>query len=409
MSDAQREEAYLNKMLNRGKDPDYVKKNVFGGGLEAARAKQNKPTTTDYYETEVSLPPPPTSPKYVPPPPKPKPYVPPPTHGAPRHNQAVGASYNYEKPDTTSYVPDMGISPEEAARREEERVAKSIGRFVAPKAGGGQTYAPPPSQYNAPSNTYYNSPTTHYNAPSHTQYNPPATTYYNAPKTIAHGDDFVYPAFKIGAISPVDNSCNILPITSLACDVNELYLGIRQNGKKIEFHRSVVQQGKPRKEVQTLTLPYQVTPSTTSATYYPNKNNGELAIRFGKEVPRGQNIESEVARFSVEGVVGSPKSSVQIAVDQASDHFTFRPAAPSAYLTDFTVLIVGSSLEFKSTYSYDDGDSIKTVNGKQTVNLPIPPTLDQIDVAGDTITLWQNRGGGPEKVVGDCDVYISLG
>jgi len=207
----------------------------------------------------------------------------------------------------------------------------------------------------------------------------------------------------------VDNSCNILPITSLACNVNELYLGIRQNGKKIEFHRAVIQQGKPRKEVQTLTLPYQVTPYTTSATYYPNKNNGELVIRLGKEVPRGQNMESEVARFRVQGVPGGPQTSVQIAVNQASDYFTFRPAAPTAYTTDFTVLIVGSSLEFKSTYSYNEGESTKTVNGKQTVNLPIPPRLDQIDVAGDTITLWPNRGGGPEKVVGDGDVNISLG
>jgi hypothetical protein len=163
-----------------------------------------------------------------------------------------------------------------------------------------------------------------------------------------------------------------------------------------------------------LNLPYQVTPQTTSAVYYRNRNNGELELRLGKQLAGadgGLSLEFEITRFTIPAQPGSTSSRVQFGVNQMPDHYIFSPGPASQYKTDFIVVLNGNALEFRSTHSFQEGDSVKTVNGKQTVNLPAPPSFDQIDVDGSTITVWPNRkkGGGTETIVPDSEVQIHLG
>jgi len=216
---------------------------------------------------------------------------------------------------------------------------------------------------------------------------------------------------QVGNITPTpDPSSNFLPITNMGVNLQDIHVTVLKNGKNLQVRRSVPDGGSIKNETKSLTLPYQVFPHTTGATYYPGKNNGELSVKLGKELPRGSSGEIEVARFSVPGVPGSSQDRVQINVTQESDHFVFRPGTPSPFETQFVVVISGSSFEFRSVHSFEEGNSVKTVNGKQTISLPMPPTRDQVDVDYDTITVWPNRGGsGIEEVVADFEVSVVLG
>jgi len=217
------------------------------------------------------------------------------------------------------------------------------------------------------------------------------------------------PDFNIGALTSIDGgSASLLPVTNLSCDVGQLYLGIRNNGKGAELRRNWVQNGMPKKEIQNFTLPYPVTSATVSATYFPNKNNGELLIRLGKQNANeggASTLEFEVARFTVLGYPASSSTRVQMQIEQPDDSIVFSPGPASKYTTEFVVILNGNRIEFRSTYSFEEGDTVKIINGKQSVDLPFPPTLDQIDVSGSTLTIW------PEKrsTVPDTDVLIRLG
>jgi len=142
-------------------------------------------------------------------------------------------------------------------------------------------------------------------------------------------------------------------------------------------------------------------------SYNPNKNGGELAVFFGKPVTHNSN-ENEVCRFTVHANPNSSESRVAIGVSQSPDHFLFRPERPSMYDTEFTVILSGSVLEFRSVCIFEDDEGTKTVNAKQTVQLPITPSLDQIESNGDQVTLWINRMTESSNV-GDFQVHISPG
>jgi len=222
-----------------------------------------------------------------------------------------------------------------------------------------------------------------------------------------HAEGHIYPEFQVGGLIPSEYA-NVLPITNLACDVSELYVGIRQSGQSIEFRRTVIQNGKSRKEIQNLSLPYPVTPQLVSAIYYPQKNGGELAIKLGKQMANaGGGATYELANFTVMAHPGTTSTRVTIGANQFPDSYVFTPGPGSQYNTDFTVVLSGSTLEFRSTYSCQEGDSLKTVNGKQSVQLPITPSLDQIDVSGSTITVYPLRTG--TAVVPDTDIPIRVG
>jgi len=420
-------------MMNRGKDPGYQKKVVFGGGLEAARAQQGG--------GPVKKPAP--APATAPAPPKvaPKPqhtYVPPPLECEVVELDLPGPTYhNYQPPALVQEKPINLVLNEEAIQKEEERMNKSIGRFTAPKSAltpgvqqppptyynlSGQTsshtghqpsYNAPSQQYNAPSQQY-NAPSQQYNAPSQ-QYHPPPAQSYGAPKASQHSGgnfhlDHTIP-MQVGNITPSSEpSANYLPITNIGVNIGDIHVAVHKNGKNLLVKRHVPDGGQIKTETKSLTLPYQVFPHTTGATYFPGRSNGELSIKLGQELPSGNTSEVEVARFTVFGAPGSQVERVQINVAQEPDHFVFSPGQPSAYDTQFVVVLAGSSFEFRSVYSFEDGPALKTVNGKQTVQLPIPPRLDQVDVSNDVVTVWPNRGeSGAERVVADFDIYVELG
>jgi len=220
-----------------------------------------------------------------------------------------------------------------------------------------------------------------------------------------------YPEFSVGELTPVENGAsNILPITNLGCSVDELYLGIRRNGKQLEFRRSVIQNGFPRTEVQSFALPFPINQRTCTATYFPTKNGGELVIRLGKNSPTANNQnELQVSTFRVYAAQ-TAKERVAFEIDQKSDFFAFNPV-PSKYDTDITVVVIGSKLEFRTTFSYPEKGIITTINGKQTVNLPFIPRIDQFEIFTQfsgvkSVKIWHSRS---DEDVSDCDVQIALG
>jgi len=448
-NEADREEAYLNKMLNRGKDSNQTKQRVFGGGLEAARVREQGGGPTF-----VAAPPPPppqqvsrgtgsytTTTAYNRPPPgrtnsnssqsQPRYYAP------PLQAEVVELSLpphpgRWEPPDETSIALNSGISKEELARREEERVGKSIGKFaIAPR---GDSVPSPPQQHKG-NTTTTRSPAygggqqshTSYGGPSHPPSHGGSSGGYGGPApppshggggygghsqssahtNVSHGGDYTYPEWQIGVITAVDNNSTVLPLSPFGCNAHEISVHVRQNGKVLEIKRSVVQKGAPRNETKNITLPFQVFHATTSATYNANKNGGELSIFFGKPVTTNSS-ENEVCRFTVYHNPSSNESRVAIGVSQSADHFLFRPERPSMYDTEFTVVLAGSVLEFRSVCIYEDDEGTKTVNAKQTVQLPITPSLDQIESNGDQVTLWVNRTAESSNV-GDFQVHISPG
>jgi hypothetical protein len=207
----------------------------------------------------------------------------------------------------------------------------------------------------------------------------------------------------------VDNNTTVLPLSPMGCNAHELSLHVRQNGKQLEVRRSVTQKGAPRSEQKNINLPFQVFASSTTASYNPNKNGGELAIFFGKPAASGgPGRETEICQFTVYGSPSQNDTRVAIGVSQNPDHFIFRPERPCMYDTTFTVVLSGSVLEFRSVTIFEDDEGMKTLNAKQTVNLPITPTIDQIEANGDQVILWVNRTV-ENSSVGDFEVHISAG
>jgi len=68
-------------------------------------------------------------------------------------------------------------------------------------------------------------------------------------------------------------------------------------------------------------------------------------------------------------------------------------------------------LEFRTTFSYPEKGIITTINGKQTVNLPFIPRIDQFEIFTQfsgvkSVKIWHSRS---DEDVSDCDVQIALG
>jgi hypothetical protein len=335
------------------------------------------------------------------------------------------SSWDPPQHDESSIALNSGISRDELARREEERLGKNIGKFAMPPPpqppGGGYggpktttTAAPRSGGAQPPSygGGSYGQQTSHYSPP------PPPPSHgggygghspSSGHSTVYRDSDYTYPDFQIGSIAPVDNNTTVLPLAPFGCNHNELELHVRQNGKQLEVRRSVVQKGLPRNEIKNINLPFQVFQHTTTATYNPNKNGGELCIFFGKPQTHSGSSESEICRFTVYADPSSSDKRVPIGVTQSPDSFLFKPERPSMYDTDFTVVLTGSILEFRSVCIFEDDEGTKTVNAKQTVNLPITPAFDQIEPNGDQVTVWINPRSSETSSVADFEIRISSG
>jgi len=229
----------------------------------------------------------------------------------------------------------------------------------------------------------------------------------NSPKSA----NSTYPQFRVGKLeSAGDGTGNILPISDLACQLQELTITLKNEGKAIEFRRNITENDKPKVEGQVFNLPYQVSGNTCTAKYYPDEGNGTLKIRLGKiitgQAPRGEHV---LLQYTVRGSPSAHSDRVEIAIDQQPDSYRFYPRGPSRFDTDFTVVINGQSLEFRSTYSVEEGDGVKTINATQKVNLPLAPTLDQIDAFGDSVTVSPGKTSGGPVQVPEQDLRIVMG
>lgn len=159
--------------------------------------------------------------------------------------------------------------------------------------------------------------------------------------------------------------------------------------------------------------------STISAEYAPHQAQGSLYVRLGK--PGAQlhvQGEHEVARFTVPADPASTVRRVLVQVDQQPHAFKFtcdpplrppsdpaRPGPATKYDTHFTVVLVGATLEFRTVFNEPEGAYIKTIQGKQSVQLPLPPRLQDVSVAGTTLTV---AAGGGEQSHAQPDVDVPI-
>jgi len=241
----------------------------------------------------------------------------------------------------------------------------------------------------------------------------PAATPYSAPQAAApSGPTRVFPAYQVGQLTAVEKlegsapytSANLLPISHLGCNVDDMTLRLTQNGRYLEFTRS---NGETR-EVQGFNLPYQVLDSTVSAKFIPAENQGTLYIRLGK--PGVKNVvlgEHEVHKFSVAGNPSSTVHRVVVHVDQGNDTYRFYPGPATKYDTQFSVVLVGAVLEFRTVFSEPEGNMIKTIHGKQSVQLPTPPSLEQITANGSEIVV-RTKSTDAQYTQNDANIPISL-
>lgn len=188
--------------------------------------------------------------------------------------------------------------------------------------------------------------------------------------------------------------------------------------------------------MQGFNLPYQVLQTTVSAKYEPNENNGTLYIRLGKpNVAVSIQGEYEITKFTVPAnpsapcsllphshrltLPGSSVNRVTVQVDQTPDVYKFFPGPATKFDTDFTVVLVGAVLEFRSVFSEpvrhvvvlcpllcQDGNVVKTIHGKQSVQLPVPPSREQISVDGKTIVV-KAKTAAPASNQPDVDITIA--
>jgi len=200
-------------------------------------------------------------------------------------------------------------------------------------------------------------------------------------------------------------SANLLPISHLGCGVEDMTLRITSNGRYLEFTRS---NGETR-EVQGFNLPYQVLESTVSAKYYPSENQGTLYVRLGKPGLKGGVAQGEhtVHTFTVPGNPSSNVHRVVVHVDQGNDSYRFYPGPATKYDTNFTVVLVGAVLEFRTVFSEPEGNVVKTIHGKQSVQLPTPPGLDQISLNGNDLVV-RTKASDAQYNQADAAVPITL-
>jgi len=202
----------------------------------------------------------------------------------------------------------------------------------------------------------------------------------------------------------------VLTISHLACDLSGLYLSIIGNGSKLDFSRTVNQHTDQR----VLNLPYQVSPDTTRAKYYPNQNDGELEITLGK-IQSQSSADFEVCTFTIPGDPDSPKARVDIGINSGNkDYYEFVPGQATKNVTKFAVYVKNTSLQFKSSTEVREGLDIVTKEVSQSVNLPTIPSRDQIEIipmasGANTIRIYHKpRGNTPQFLLPDAKVTITL-
>jgi len=222
------------------------------------------------------------------------------------------------------------------------------------------------------------------------------------------------PDFVVGGLEQVDgNTANVLPITNLGCKLQDLSVGLRQNGNQVEFRRNATREGR------IFNLPYQVTQTTCTASYNPRDNGGTLRIRLGKPQSRptavGSSSEIEVCQYTIKGDPGSGLQRVQIQVKQDNpDFYEFLPGPPTPWDTTFTVVLADTNLMFKGTFQQPEGQNTKVINSTQTVGLPVPPPSDQIETiggGGKAVRVWHKPRPGhsssAQQHQPDCDISIT--
>jgi len=123
---------------------------------------------------------------------------------------------------------------------------------------------------------------------------------------------------------------------------------------------------------------------------------------------------------------GSNVHRVVVHVDQGSDSYRFYPGPATKYDTQFNVVLVGAVLEFRTVFSepvprtpfhlsvcfgahmtLQEGDMVKTIHGKQSVQLPTPPSLDQITHSGNEVTV-RTKASDVQYTQADVAIPITL-
>jgi len=317
-------------------------------------------------------------------------YVTKPTH-------SYGADTDSSTPSAAKYCPWCG------AFAGGGKFCASCGKEVMPSASGAT------SPRGAPTGAYQPAPAP-YVAPQRVE---PRNEPFIAPASTTSKGSKSYSNFSAGGLVAVEGG-NEFPVTNFGCDVHEINVRLIENGKRIQVTRSVMENGAERKDQQNFNLPYQVTLSTLSARYNPREANGTLRVKFLRPSANGTPIrgDHEIVRFVVPGQPGSSQQRVAIGIDQNNDYYKFTPGPASPYDTTFTAVLVGGTLlEFRSSFAIPEGDAIKSVSGKQSVNLPKAPLLEQIKVEGNNIFIYHQipaNVGGAEQNVPEANVHIQL-
>jgi hypothetical protein len=234
---------------------------------------------------------------------------------------------------------------------------------------------------------------------------------------IAPAKSDALPMYRIGetrsasveAGAPYD-SASALNISSLGCNIDEIKLVLSGNGHYIDFSRT---RGQYR-DHQKITLPYQVLSSTVSARYNPKESDGLLSITLGKPRPLQRNPltgENVMGKFTVWKNPSATNNRVMMSMERGDDFIRFFPAQPSKYDTEFTVVINGTTLEFRSLYEETIEDiagnpSIRAVNSKQSLQLPSAPTREEVTLAGSSVKVHIPQND--DVFQSDASISISL-
>jgi len=238
---------------------------------------------------------------------------------------------------------------------------------------------------------------------------PPQLTSTVQVKTIVN----LPPELQIGELKAINNNqASLLTISCLACDISGLSLQIIGNGSKLDFSRTV----NSHTDQRVLNLPYQVSPQSTSAQYFPNQNGGELQITLGK-IQSQSSADFEICQYTILPDPNSSKTRVDIGINSGNkDYYEFTPGAATKNLTRFTVSVKNTALQFKSSTEVREGNDIVTKEVSQSVNLPTIPARDQIEVipnqpgGGSIVRIYHKpRGNTPQFLLPDAKINITLG
>ena len=138
---------------------------------------------------------------------------------------------------------------------------------------------------------------------------------------------------------------------------------------------------------------------------------------MGKPQQQAALSEYEICSYSVHGDPASSLTRVQIQVKQDNpDFYEFVPGPPTPWETTFSVVLSGTNLMFKGTFSQPDGANTKVINSTQTVALPVPPPMEQVETislpgGGKSVRVWHKPRPGQSSSQHvnqpDCDIPVT--